>query len=187
MCPVCGSDKVVKEMTPISDRVIRGPEFSYQQENYVCNNCSEEGDFAQVNDAKYLEAYNAALTVSVKQLVTDLSEKQGISMALFERSFELPVRTLTRWKNGEFSATAVALLRTVMAYPWLMEVAENRFEANTAKKIVLREGWKVLCETMEANGMYPTQVSIEHAPPTILATAEFVGKTAPRLSIVGEQ
>lgn len=172
-CPACGSDNVLKNASIAHDRISDGPEFSYQKEYYVCNDCSEEGDFAQVNSKKYLEKYNEALAISVKQLISDLPEKHEISMAFFERAFELPMRTLTRWKNGEFSATAVALLRTVNTYPWLIEVAENRFEVSTANKIILREGWGIFCKEMETKNMYPERVSVETGPLTIVAEAKF--------------
>ena len=52
----------------------------------------------------------------------------GISMAMFERVFELPPRTLTRWKAGDFSSSALALLRIAATFPWIIKVAEHKFE-----------------------------------------------------------
>lgn len=64
--------------------------------------------------------------------------KVGITMAMFERVFELPTRTLTRWKGGDFSASALALLRIVATYPWIIEVAEHKFERNYASFVVIK-------------------------------------------------
>ncbi len=48
-------------------------------------------------------------------------------MALCERVFELPTRTLTRWKEGNLSAGALSLLRILITYPWITKVAEKKY------------------------------------------------------------
>jgi hypothetical protein len=60
-------------------------------------------------------------------------------MAYFERAFELPVRTGTRWKSGDFSSSSIALLRIVKTFPWMTEIAEARFDPITSKKVMFRE------------------------------------------------
>ncbi|MCP4353876.1 MAG: NUDIX hydrolase [Desulfobacterales bacterium] len=58
-------------------------------------------------------------------------------MASIERALELPQRTLTKWKNGRTkpSATVITLLKFLRIFPWLLEVAENKFDYSTAQKI----------------------------------------------------
>lgn len=79
-------------------------------------------------DISYMAAQKQAETIFVQTSIEKLN-KLNISMALFERVFELPSRTLTRWKNGDFSASALALLRIIMTYDWIVEVAANKFES----------------------------------------------------------
>ena len=87
----------------------------------------EEGDFLAETDKNYLSSQKEAQNKLVKQLLENMNNA-GITMAMFERVFELPTRTLTRWKNGDFSSSSLALLRIVETYPWIIEVAEKKFE-----------------------------------------------------------
>lgn len=143
-CPVCGSDDLKKEASKEVERVVFGPIFNYEKVIYTCNSCGEKGDFAQVNDAKFLEARKHSIDTSIKSVIETLSEENEISMAYFERAFELPMRTLTRWKGGDYSATAIALLRVVKTYPWITEVAAHKFEQHFSQKTLLNQAASTL-------------------------------------------
>jgi len=170
-CPVCGSSDVKREAQAQTEQLTLGPEFSFEQVNYTCKTCGEEGDFENINDPKYLAAYKDAQTVAIKNLIENLAAQSKISMAFFERAFELPVRTVTRWKNGDFSATAVALLRTATTYPWIVEVADNKFDAVFAKQVLLGEGLGLLKDVVGSMKDSSVQFSVEHDDSSVLATA----------------
>ena len=62
-------------------------------------------------------------------------------MAHIERVFEIPQKTLNRWKSSrQTSATGLAFLRLISTYPWLTEVAELKFDERAAEQILIREG-----------------------------------------------
>ena len=178
ICPVCGSDKIAKNVSMERGRIPAGPEFTYEQEYYTCGACTEVGDFAQVNDDKYLTQYNEALAVSVKQQIDDLSDKFDISMAYFERAFELPMRTLTRWKNGEFSATAVALLRVVTQFPWISEVAENQFNPVFADNIMLNNAVTIFNAKMETGNLPFVNFTITSGVDSVVIDSKYDEQTA---------
>jgi len=132
ICPACGSHEVIRSEKESFSQLTLGETFSFREINYKCASCKEEGDFLAETDKNYI----AAEKIAQKELVKKILEKihaAGITMATFERVFELPARTLTRWKNGDFSSSALALLRIVITYPWMMEVAENKFEKEYSK------------------------------------------------------
>lgn len=135
-CPACGSNQVARSEKESFADLTLGSKFSFREVNYKCNSCCEEGDFLAETDKNYLVAQKEAQSNLVKQLVETMNNA-GITMAMFERVFELPARTLTRWKNGDFSSNAIALLRIVITYPWIIEVAENKFEKTYSKCAVI--------------------------------------------------
>lgn len=143
ICPACGSKNVTKKEKQTSKQLTLGPEFSFSEIVYQCNDCKEEGDFNLENDSLYTSASKDAEKKAVSAMVQNINEN-GVSMAFFERAFELPIRTLTRWKTGDFSSASLALLRSVTTYPWLVEVAERKFNRNFANQVLLREAFNVL-------------------------------------------
>src|SRR5690606_15728742 len=117
-------------------------------------------------------------TIFAKNILESMSNV-GITMAMFERVFELPTRTLTRWKNGDFSASALALLRIVATYPWIIEVAEHKFEKNYANFAVVKIAANELLEKRNSN---PTlhynddeKTSYEKSVPIFSNTKVFIG------------
>jgi transcriptional regulator with XRE-family HTH domain len=73
----------------------------------------------------------------------------GLTMAYVERVLGLPRRTIMRWQAGEYSAAAIALLRIVCAYPWLLQVAENHFDERMSRKIIIEQAANVLYRQRE--------------------------------------
>jgi len=136
ICPACGSQRVSRSEYENSNQLTLGSKFSFKEVLYTCNTCGEEGDFFAETDKNYLAAQKAAQLNLIKKILEDL-HSNGISMALIERVFELPPRTLTRWKNGDFSSSALSLLRIIFTYPWIIEVAENKFEKNISCSAIL--------------------------------------------------
>jgi DNA-binding transcriptional regulator YiaG len=137
ICPACGSQQVGRSENESVGQLTLGPKFSFKEINYKCASCGEDGDFLAETDKNYLASQKEAQSSLVRQILENMNNA-GISMAMFERVFELPARTLTRWKNGDFSSSSLALLRIVTTYPWIIEVAENKFEKIYSKSAVIK-------------------------------------------------
>jgi transposase-like protein len=132
VCPACGSTDVVRHENISTDRISPGNEFSYKDIYYSCNLCGEEIDIFGETDKNYLIAQKQAQDKFVKVFIEEMAAS-GISMAWFERAFELPARTLIRWKEGNYSSSALALLRIIKIYPWIIKVAENKFDSKQVR------------------------------------------------------
>lgn len=150
-CPACGSQKLERSTSKRIAHLTLGGAFDVEEENYKCLVCGEEGDFALKNDVAFSQAEKRAEAQSIPKLVEGLNARK-ISMARFERAFELPQRTVNRWKAGDFSATSMALLRTVSSCPWLVDVAENGFDPNFAAKEILTQAVQLIGSAVQGFG-----------------------------------
>jgi len=135
-CPACGAQEISRTEKESFGELTLGSKFGFQEINYKCNSCDEEGDFLAETDKNYLASQKEAQSNLVKKILENMNSA-GITMAMFERVFELPTRTLTRWKNGDFSSSALALIRIIVTYPWIIEVAENKFEKRYSQCAVI--------------------------------------------------
>jgi hypothetical protein len=145
ICPACGSDNVERSENMVIGKLTLGPEFKFKEVACKCHDCETEGDFLNETEPYYLKAEKEAQNILIKQLIDGLKESD-ISMVFFERVFELPFRTLTRWKSGDFSAAALALLRVIKTYPWISEVAQEGFSPIFSRKILVSEALSYLEE-----------------------------------------
>jgi len=136
-CPACGSYEVSRHEKNVFGQLTLGTDFPFKEVYYICDSCKEEGDFVGETDKNCLTAEKKAQTSLVKKILENMNDV-GITMAMFERVFELPTRTLTRWKNGDFSASSLALLRIIATYPWMIGVAEHKFEQTYASLILVK-------------------------------------------------
>lgn len=145
ICPACGYDRLIPHKKRSFDTLTLGPSFSFEEVNYECESCHEEGDFSGETEKNYLEAEKEAQTKFLEDNLEILQDK-GVGLAAFERIFELPARTLTRWKNGDFSAVVLAFIRIIITYPWIIEVAEHKFESRYAKLVLINAATKKLMQ-----------------------------------------
>lgn len=122
-CEVCGASnaKMVTKSRTISTPY--GPTLPYTEFSVECPVCRE----SYATDEEPEDGITAALRESNSQAVVailDYLNDNGITNSYLERALRLPARTTARWKRGEVSASALALLRCVRTYPWLLEVAD---------------------------------------------------------------
>ncbi|MDI6739292.1 MAG: hypothetical protein QME74_02895, partial [Candidatus Edwardsbacteria bacterium] len=84
----------------------------------------------------------------------------GYSLAGIERALELPTRTLSRWKSGDFNASAgsLALLRILKTYPWIIDVADVKYNEFDAKSILIREAINVFNNLAQGSGYSPVSM-----------------------------
>lgn len=136
-CPACGSTEVVRYENKKFEQLTLGNKFSYDEIYYQCSSCSEEGDFLSETDKNYLSAQKNAQQEMINEII-DHFNQSNVSMAMLERIFELPARTLTRWKNGDFSSSGLALLRVLATFPWIINVADHKFNATYASSAIIK-------------------------------------------------
>ncbi len=134
-CPLCGSKELKKIEKQSSGKITLGEKFSFKEVYFECSTCHEAFDLFYETDKNYQKAEKKAQKKFVEKTITELS-KNISTMSFFERVFELPIRTLSRWKSGDFSFTSLALLRIVKTYPWIIDVAEHKFDESFAKNII---------------------------------------------------
>ena len=142
-CPICSSDTLETTKTKEYIPVIYGDKAIYDKTLNKCLTCEEEGDFFEVNDAVFSDALNKANKKSISDMVNYLAEKK-ISASCIERSLNLPARTISRWKTGDFSAASIALLRIIRTYPWIIEVADEKYNESIASIKVVENAVKFI-------------------------------------------
>lgn len=136
-CPFCGGADLSKETREQVIPLEFGRDITIEATVYVCPDCGMEGDFFDDNEHKIESVLEEAQKKFAAMIIDGLADK-NISMAYFERAMSLPIRTLARWKRGEVTASASALLKTINTYPWILEVAEKRFEHNFALERMIK-------------------------------------------------
>ncbi|MDD4302892.1 MAG: hypothetical protein PHS03_10470 [Sphaerochaeta sp.] len=141
-CSYCGSEDVdIRE-----DQVEVSEPFAdvntVTVKMVVCNTCGFAEDH-ESNDCVLQDALAVCKQSSMVHTLTYLNA-QGYTNASMERSLGLPARTLARWKNEDIvpSAAALALMRFIRTFPWLLRVAEKEFDQEKAHEVVLSEGEK---------------------------------------------
>lgn len=159
-CPACGSKKIERHEVISKDSVTLGSEFIYQEVYYHCDDCSDEFDILNESEKNFRDAEQKAHKLFATQAIEHLVS-MGISMALFERVFELPTRTLTRWKEGNLSAGALSLLRVLITYPWVVKVAEKKYDTKFANYELVYAATSTLVRHA-ANLQHGVSIEIEH-------------------------
>jgi transcriptional regulator with XRE-family HTH domain len=149
-CPVCGSTEFKTVTNKNSLPIAYGEPAIVEETTDTCLSCGVSGDFSDENDLRVTTALAEAKKKSIDAMLETLSE-MGIKMAYLERALELPARTVSRWKSGESSAASLALLRAIRTYPWILEVADARFDPYIAKMKLVEGAAQVLREALVIN------------------------------------
>ena len=148
LCPVCGSDKLELVLQKETINGDLGKNFSIDIPHDKCMECDFEGDILGEND-KVIEKALSSLNEAYIDEVLNYFEERKINFAGIERAVGLPQRTLTKWKNRNSSPTAagIALLKYLRTFPWLIEVAEHKFDFNIAQKIFVTTAVNMLIKS----------------------------------------
>ena len=152
LCPICGSDKLEAFSTKETIQGDMGKEFTTDRKYVKCTVCGSEGDFFGENEETTEKALSKLNNIYINE-VLDFFNKKNISFAGIERAVGLPQRTLTKWKNGISSPTAAgfALLKYLRTFPWLIEVAEHKFDFDIAQKIFLGAAFNTFVNSIQFN------------------------------------
>ena len=150
LCPICGSDKFEYISTNEIIRGDMGKELITDNRHVKCIDCGSEGDFFDENDETTEKAISKLNEIYVNEVLDFFNEK-NISFAGIERAVGLPQRTLTKWKNGNTtpSAAGIALLKYLKTFPWLIEVAEHKFDFDISQKIFLGVAFNTFINSMQ--------------------------------------
>ncbi|NOQ45082.1 MAG: hypothetical protein GQ559_00135 [Desulfobulbaceae bacterium] len=151
ICPACGNDNIIEDkITHLINEAFGGSK-SVELVKDTCELCGTSGDFSSKNDELLEEEINKLKVAAAINILQNFAEN-GISMSSMERALELPQRTLTKWKSGtKPSAAGLALLKFLRTFPWLLEVAEHKFDYSVAQRIHINTAIKNLLDHMQFN------------------------------------
>jgi len=135
-CPACGSIDIIDEKKNILIKEPFGGQDNIEIHENICSMCGSRGDFFNQNEPLIDETIKELKQKSIENILNYLIDSK-ISMSSIERALEIPQRTLTKWKNRTNvpSSAGTALMRFIKLFPWLLEVAENKYDYSEAQKI----------------------------------------------------
>lgn len=135
-CPVCGSEEILEKKEAITIVEPFAGKDNIEIIKNKCLACESEGDFFDQNENMIEETISNLKQKSVEGILKYFI-KNKISMSSIERALEMPQRTLAKWKNkgSKTSSAGIALLRFIRLFPWLLEVAENKYDYQKAENI----------------------------------------------------
>jgi DNA-binding transcriptional regulator YiaG len=153
LCPVCGSDRLESVVSKETIHGDMGKELILDRTHERCLECDSEGDFFNENE-KITENALSALNETYIDEVLNFFDEKKISYAGIERAVGLPQRTLTKWKSRNSTPTSagIALLKYLRTFPWLIEVAENKFDFNIAQKIFIGAALNTFVNSISFSG-----------------------------------
>ncbi len=159
ICPFCGSNEFERKEYAKEEKMALC-HFSYRKVVDVCKKCGEQFDFTGEDDERFLIAYEAAKKASIAQIIKEF-EAQKLSMAYIERALELSQRTLSQWKSKGTSAVGMALMRMLYTYPWLIKVADNKYDKDFSNEELLVQAAKLYGEVHKKKPIRYTMVQPE--------------------------
>lgn len=139
-CPSCGSKNIEELFEDRNINIPLAPTVSYHALVDHCLDCERQGDFLRANTKTIEAAIELAKKESMGIIINDLAQDGDYSMAAMERVLGLPQRTMMRWKTGTFSDSAMTLVRFLATYPWLLDVADAKYDPNYAQERLAIEG-----------------------------------------------
>jgi hypothetical protein len=138
-------------------------------EAYKCRTCGMEGDFSGHGDEQIEEAIGAAKHNAIIHIIEEFVRNE-ISMSSIERALDLPQRTLTKWKNGlsSPSATGVALMNIIRTYPWILTVAQYKYEPLVARNIYITNAIGEFLKLAPLGGIVPAETGVFLTPGSLV-------------------
>ena len=159
-CPVCSSTNLKKGTVKNKFTDNFGGSIEFDIIELTCEDCETTGDFFKEND-EILARSSQELKERAVVKILEYFAYNKINFASMERVLGLPQRTLTKWKTKANPPTAagITLLKFLKTFPWLLDVADAKFEYTAAQKIHMEAFMKTLIsqigvvknETMNAN------------------------------------
>ena len=145
ICSYCGKDAVSIEEHEIEISEPYAESSTIKIQERVCSHCGFVEDDGS-NDLMIQKELSMLKRISMVNVLDELNA-MGHTTASMERALGLPARTIARWKNERSispSAAALALMRIIRTYPWLLAVADMHFDHVAARNIFLQHAAKEL-------------------------------------------
>lgn len=181
-CPFCDSNEVKKITIEETFTIPFCEDAVIPHETFKCNACEEEGDFDNSLDKALTSDIDKANLMSAPELINKLTE-DGITMTYLEKALRLPFRTTSRWKRGEISRSALALLRFIRFSPQLLEVADDNF----SDKAIMKYQFERPCDFFEketSNTQYHIDIGYKEVKVSytgaLSSSTDTLGQEAPR-------
>ncbi|MDD3538925.1 MAG: hypothetical protein AB7V60_04820 [Candidatus Caldatribacteriota bacterium] len=158
ICPACGSEEIYETKKTIKIKEPFAGEESIVITENICLVCESKGDFFDQNEEIIENTIKRLKQKSVENILKHFIENKR-SLSSIERALEIPQRTLAKWKNkiSKTSAAGIALLRFIRLFPWLLEVAENKYDPQKAENIMLDNVMQKLQKMTSAKIFFDTQ------------------------------
>ncbi len=158
ICECCGSDNTEIKTSSRLFPIPFGGVLEYNNSVVHCNDCDEDVDFGEnLSVDSFLSDENPnfieAIRKSIDNMLSDL-QKMDISQSHIERTFDIPARTLSKWRNDRNlpSAAALSFLRIVRMFPWMLNVAEKNYDKEKGHYIALKNEMQYFFQKIEASG-----------------------------------
>lgn len=174
ICPICGYEGLQILEKEKTIKYPYGGQEIIKIKEYYCPDCDIAGDFYYENDDNTTMALDKLKNKSINNIIGYFN-KNKVSMTALERILSIPFRTLSRWKNNSSkpSSSAIALFKFLRTYPWLLEVAENNFDEEFSKNILIYSTFKVCSEinnfssagTFSTNDSHILYMQFDHNKP----------------------
>lgn len=134
-CMACGSTDVTVHREPMEVCAPYGVTEMIEDIYTDCHDCYESISITYNERVEIDQAYKRSCDSSIEPILEYLNDKTDYSMAAIERVLHLPARTLYRMKSEkEYSSAAIALLRMIRTFPWLLDVAAKDYDSEVAAK-----------------------------------------------------
>lgn len=153
-CSYCDGHDITVMDKPYMVSGPYGGEASIKFHALVCNTCGFTADDSEHNNPLIPESLAVLRRQSMVNIFTG-SNSLGLSNASMERTLGLPARTLARWKNEPSlnpTAAALALMKIIRTFPWILAVVEQRYDAKSAQSMVLQQAFSSLMESFPNTG-----------------------------------
>lgn len=160
-CPICGAESSLN----VGSRLYRASYANHDGSTflkfYTCSFCGSELDldYEEKNEAAIKKLTEKVRNDSVSHSLVELEKE--LSLVDIERSFSLPPKTLSKWKNQSKapSAAAAALVSLLTVFPWLSYVGMTNYDPVLSYKVA---GAAVLKELAKNPNNYPFAISNEN-------------------------
>ena len=154
-CECCGSSNVVIQESSRMYPIPFANDIEYKNKVIHCNDCGENVEIGSNQTVdEFLSEKNPIYLNEIQKsirTILDNMDKKGYSQTRIERAFDIPKRTISKWYNhvNTPSAGAISLLRLIMDFPWLINVAENNYDEKSAHTVALGNEIKLFCEELK--------------------------------------
>ena len=174
VCPLCGEASVViRNDSLVVTEPYSGSSRTVDYSSRTCGSCAYEV-YAEGDPDALLQAAEADLKKEAMENILEYFLENRYSFASMERILDLPQRTISKWKTGSSrpSAAAYTLFNMLRTFPWLLDIAEEKYDYDFSQKYFLKLITGKLIDGMSfPNPVQP--VSPESAPcdDTVYCTA----------------